>query len=232
MNRKSITIAIIIYLTVGCNNTNCKNAIVDEKFEIMENYNKSFREKDFTGKVIDYYDEKNEQKKWVVSYEEGEITKYESFNKNGTYNLIKPMKCRSKHGNVKIFMDNNQVGYELEYSFGRKDGVGKSYYKTGKTEKIVTFKNDLKEGKQYDLTINGDTILVQEYKKGKLINEFNPHQSLKNFYYKMAKDSSEAELLFNGIMNQKRKEMSDEVKKSLENAVSVEELRKSKKTHP
>lgn len=172
--RQILTISIFIILN-SCNSTqkkenrDCSDVVIDEKIEALSDYNKRFYDEDYTGKVESHFENNENQLEWVLYYENGEIVKYESFYENGDPKIVKPIKCNSTHGNLIYYIDNSRKGYELEHKFGKKDGVGKSYFENGNVQKIVNFKNDQKHGKQFEFSENGDTLLVEEFEYGKKI---------------------------------------------------------------
>ncbi|MCC5917793.1 MAG: hypothetical protein JJU02_10770 [Cryomorphaceae bacterium] len=169
-----LKISIFVVL-LGCNsiqqkeNTDCMDVVVDEKIEILSDFNKSFYDEDYTGKVESYFKNNKNQLEWVLYYKNGEIVKFKSFYENGDPKIIKPILCNAIHGNLIYYMENSRKGYELAYKFGRKDGIGKSYFENGNVQKVVRFKSDQKHGEQYELSESGDTLLVEVFEHGELI---------------------------------------------------------------
>jgi len=171
--RNKLTIWIFAIL-IGCGSNSdkskdCSDVVLDEKIEALSNYNKRFYDENYTGKVESYFENNENQPEWVLHYEQGEIVRYESFYENGDPKIVKPVQCNSTHGNLIYYMDDSQIGYELEYKFGRKDGIGKSYFENGKVQKVVKFKNDQKHGVQYEFSESGDTLVIEEFEYGEKI---------------------------------------------------------------
>lgn len=143
----------------------CAGAVIDETIKALSEYNKRFYDEGFTGVITKTFKE-SEILDWVLHYQDGEITKYERFYKNGAPKILSSVKCNSIHGNMIYYIDSGKKGYELEFYLGRKDGVGKSYFENGKIHKEVHYKNDLRDGIQYTFDENGDTILIENFKNG------------------------------------------------------------------
>lgn len=169
---KNVFKFLILSLLVSCglakekDGEKCVNPIVNETVEMLSNYNKAFYGEDYSGTVIDYYDEQETKLKIVLHYEKGEIIKYESFYENGDPKIYMPIKCNSIHGTQIVYMNNSRKGYELEHKYGRKHGYGKSYFENGKVQVLVHFKDDLKHGKHIEFSESGDTVFVENYKNG------------------------------------------------------------------
>jgi antitoxin component YwqK of YwqJK toxin-antitoxin module len=161
----------LICILTSCNTSNidCANAVVDEDIKDLADYNSIFYDQGYTGSVNDYYDQTKSNIKKVLHYKNGDIVKYESFYEDGDRKIIKPVMCNSTHGNLIYYMDNNTIGYEMNYKFGRKHGVGKSYYENGYVEKMVQYFENNKNGLQYEFSEKGDTINVEFYKNGEKI---------------------------------------------------------------
>ncbi|MDQ2180406.1 toxin-antitoxin system YwqK family antitoxin [Marinifilum sp. D714] len=165
-------ISILFLFSCNCDKSlsskfDCKNVLIDEQLEALANYNKDFYDENYSGEVISYFDNNDKQIEWKLYYKNGEIIKYESFHGNGDPKIVMPVKCNAEHGIVTVYMNQGKIAYEIEYKLGHKDGIGKSYYENGKIHKLVRFENDKKHGKQYEFSIEGDTILIEKYEHGK-----------------------------------------------------------------
>jgi len=166
---------LIIITLIACNsgeghkNLDCRDAKIDENLETLWNYNKTFYDEHYSGLVTAYYDENETQKKQVLHYIDGALTKSESFYENGDLKMVRNIKCNSTHGKSIYYFDGNKKGYEMEYELGRMHGIGTSYYENGSIMKKVEFKNDLRDGKQIEFAESGDTLLFEIFKEGKKI---------------------------------------------------------------
>jgi len=172
---KKIILLLSVMFFLGCQSTeekrpekklDCSNAIVDETIVELTDYNNSFFDENYTGLVKGYYDKDDTKIKSVVTYENGEIINYKSFYENGNPKIVKPIKCKSTHGNLIYYLDNGKKGYELYFYLGIKDGIGKSYFENGKIQKVIHFKNGKKHGIQYDLSETGDTLVFEKFENG------------------------------------------------------------------
>jgi antitoxin component YwqK of YwqJK toxin-antitoxin module len=170
---KRLFFFLIVGVFFSCHNSkhtktglDCINAVVDEKFQVLAQFNKDFYDENYTGTVVSYYDEEDQKIRWILYYENGEIIKYESFYENGDPKILQPIKCNSINGKMIYYTDNGKIGYDLDYKLGRKDGIGRTYFENGKIKKIVRYENDLKNGEQVEFSENGDTILVELYENG------------------------------------------------------------------
>jgi antitoxin component YwqK of YwqJK toxin-antitoxin module len=144
----------------------CSNAVEDKTMVELTDYNNSFFDENYTGNVNSYYNKDDKTIKSTVRYENGEITKYKSFYENGNPKIVKPIQCRSTHGNLIYYYENGNKGYELNFHLGVEDGIGKSYFENGNIEKVVHFKKGKKHGIQYDLSETGDTLVFETFKNG------------------------------------------------------------------
>lgn len=172
---KFFLLATTAFIFISCNQnspestekTDCENAIVDKKIVLLSNYNSAFYDKNYTGTVVNYYSGDTTKIKDIVYYRNGKIFKYETFYENGHLKMHKPIKCNSIHGLMILYSDSLNSRMEIEYKYGRMDGVGKSYYPDGKINKLIHFKNDQQYGEQITFSETGDTLQIEIYENGK-----------------------------------------------------------------
>ena len=122
------------------------------------------------------------------------------------------------------YLPNYKLAYDLEYHLGKKEGISHSYFENGLVQKIVNYKNDLKDGRQLELSEKEDTIVVEIYEKGNLISKLEPFVEMERLL-KYGPNSDSLYYALKLLRYKKNNIPSKELQEKLDNAIKVDEYR-------
>lgn len=75
------------------------------------------------------------------------------------------------HGNISVYFETGKINFSDNYFYGKKEGFSYLYYKNGNLQSKWFYVLGKRDGEQYEFKENQDTLKIEYYKSGILINE-------------------------------------------------------------
>lgn len=140
----------------NCSDSDCESGVYknNKKEGVWRRY-----DKDNNLLQISYYSEGKLNGTSVSFYSNGRVYS------TGNYVNDKP------HGNVTIYSENGNINLSDNYFYGKKEGFSYLYYKDGKLQSKWFYEEGKREGKQCEFNEKQDTLKIEYYKKGNIIDK-------------------------------------------------------------
>lgn len=113
-----------------------------------------------------------------------EVTKIESYYKNGTKALEINFKDFSYNGDYILNFENGAVAFQAQYNLGWIDGINRINYENGKTYMQTSFKNGKREGTTTYYEPNGNKLIETEFSEDEIHGTYKIYENnkIKNTY--------------------------------------------------